>query len=351
MPITSSFLFTTCNAGSEKSLKGDVLLRNAGRITPAFMRPQLITWKAKAPLGPENVVSSVFARVAGLSLGMAATGEEVARLATQFGDEPLHLHVFPRVTDENGVSREMWSIIDKKRAGVLEQLTGAGVKLREEAMPRLGDWVLDVIVDEEADKPMFVGAHRHSEFSHGLPGALPRVVLPEGVPSRAWLKLEQALVWAGLDGPNRLRGRGVLELGCSPGGATYALLSRGAKVLGVDPGPMDPVVERLAEEKDLFFRHLQIPVGQLNDHPLPREIDMIVCDMNLAPPVVLTYVENIQHRVNAPLLILTLKLNDKMVEVKLPEMMARLRTWAPQPVRATQLAANRSEFCVVAGRL
>jgi hypothetical protein len=50
-------------------------------------------------------------------------------------------------------------------------------------------------------------------------------------------------------------------------------------------------------------------------------------------------------------MILTLKLNDKMVEVMLPQMMAKLRSWAPHPLRAVQLAANRSEFCVVAGRL
>jgi 23S rRNA (cytidine2498-2'-O)-methyltransferase len=351
MPITSSFLFTTCNAGSEKSLKGDVLLRNAGRLTPAFMRPQLITWKSKGPLDGGFALGSIFARVSGLSMGMATTDDDVVGLAEPFKTVPVHLHVFPRVTDENGVPDDVWALIDARRERIAGLLKDGGIQLLEPGRPMVGDWVLDVIVDETEDKPLFVGAHRHAEFSHPLPGALPRIVLPENVPSRAWLKLEQALVWAGLDGPHMLKGKGALELGCSPGGATVSLLNRGVKVIGVDPGPMDESVQKLAEAKSLFFKHLQIPVGQLNDHPLPKEIDMIVCDMNLAPPVVLTYVENIQHRVNARLMILTLKLNDKMVEVMLPQMMAKLRSWAPHPLRAVQLAANRSEFCVVAGRL
>ena len=78
---------------------------------------------------------------------------------------------------------------------------------------------------------------------------------------------------------------------------------------------------------------------------------MMVCDMNLAPAVVLHYVKRIQSRVKARLMILTLKLNDSTVEAAMPEMLADLQEWAPKPVRATQLPANRAEFCVIAGKL
>ncbi len=54
--------------------------------------------------------------------------------------------------------------------------------------------------------------------------------------------MEQALIWAGWDGPGALKGKTVLELGGAPGGASYSLLQRGANVFGVDTGEIAPAV-------------------------------------------------------------------------------------------------------------
>jgi len=60
--------------------------------------------------------------------------------------------------------------------------------------------------------------------------------------------MEQAIIWAGLDGPKALPGKTVLELGCAPGGATLALLRHGMNVVGVDTADLDPrVVAERAE--------------------------------------------------------------------------------------------------------
>jgi hypothetical protein len=50
--------------------------------------------------------------------------------------------------------------------------------------------------------------------------------------------------------------------------------------------------------------------------------------------------------VNAQILIVTLKLNDRSLEVKIPLYLKHFSQFAPGPVHATQLSANRREICL-----
>jgi 23S rRNA (cytidine2498-2'-O)-methyltransferase len=64
----------------------------------------------------------------------------------------------------------------------------------------------------------------------------------EGPPSRAYLKLWEALTLAGQrPGP----GDACLDLGSSPGGWTWALAQMGARVISVDKAPLAPGAARL----------------------------------------------------------------------------------------------------------
>jgi 23S rRNA (cytidine2498-2'-O)-methyltransferase len=64
----------------------------------------------------------------------------------------------------------------------------------------------------------------------------------EGPPSRAYLKLWEALTVAGITpGP----GETCIDLGACPGGWTWVLASTGAKVIAVDKAPLDPKVAAL----------------------------------------------------------------------------------------------------------
>nr|WP_256476484.1 SAM-dependent methyltransferase [Siccirubricoccus soli] len=64
----------------------------------------------------------------------------------------------------------------------------------------------------------------------------------EGPPSRAYLKLWEALTRAGRwPGP----GETCLDLGASPGGWSWALAQLGARVIAVDKAPLDPAVAAL----------------------------------------------------------------------------------------------------------
>jgi hypothetical protein len=83
---------------------------------------------------------------------------------------------------------------------------------------------------------------------------------------------------------------------------------------------------------------------------LPERVDLLVCDLNAAPYVIIPIVEELQAKVQASVFLLTMKLNDEETMARVPEFLRKLRRSAPSPVRAVQLAANRSEFCVVAGK-
>lgn len=345
MPDPAPFLYTTCNVGSEASLKAEVARTHPGMLTPAFMRPGLITWKVTKDLPPDFALRSVFARVTGTSLGLGRTQEEISQKVAQSDPRPLHLHVFPRLAPEDEAAVAEWQRIDALRAEVAARLSAEGVALHPQRDPSEGEWILDLIVEPDSEQCL-AGLRCHASGAHPLPGGLSRVTLPPDAPSRAYLKMEQALAWQGLAGEKKLAGRTALELGCAPGGASFSLLNRGVSVIGVDTGAMDEYVLRFNNAEGVRFTHLETTAGALSTHRLPPKIDLLISDMNLAPPVILKYVEAVQRRVNAQILIVTLKLNDRSLEVKIPLYLKHFSQFAPGPVHATQLPANRREICL-----
>lgn len=325
---TPDFIFATCRAGSEALLKREVASRHGSWLTPAFMRPQLITWKSRTPLRHDFVLDAAFATITGFSAGMARTAAEVAEKAPV---QPCSVHVFPRVVEEDGVPACEWQRMDEAHAAIMTQL-----KL-DPASP----WVLDVILGADAE-PWFLGLHRRDSGSHPHPGGLPRLNLDAEAPSRAWLKMEQSLAWLGLDAPGKLEKKTALELGSAPGGASWALLNRGMKVIGVDTAAMDT---RVLEHP--HFQHLRLPAGDLPRSALPTEIDLLASDMNLHPGLVLRYLERLTALTQPRWLILTLKMNDAEVESQIPTLLQQLRRFAPGEVFARQLHANRREITVI----
>ncbi|MFM2167927.1 MAG: hypothetical protein RIS79_2298 [Verrucomicrobiota bacterium] len=332
------FIFACCRDGSEASLKADVLDRHGSLLTPAFMRPQLITWKARAPVDEAFELASPFARVSGLSLGPCKTETAVVGKVTERSLAMVSLHVFPRVVPED--AEIDWGPLDTIRDSVSAALESAGVRLKADA-----GHVLSLIVDEKPDAPLFVGLRKRC-IGDPLPcGGLPRVALPSHAPSRAWLKLEQALAWRGWDQTD-LHGQTALDLGCAPGGAALAMLDRGMKVIGVDTGDMDEAVLR---HDSGGFRHLRIPLARLDPAKLPASVSLLLCDINLGPPEVLPHIARLCQSIRADRMILTLKMNMPSYEKRLNEFMAFIRGFAPSPAIITQLAANRREVCVMAG--
>jgi 23S rRNA (cytidine2498-2'-O)-methyltransferase len=322
----------------------------------AFARPGLTTFKvdeARAdgphlegvPRGVRGGPPSSFARAWGHSLGRADDLAAVLALAERLGDAPLRLHVFERDPDRPADERDPLVAGARARAVELALRAAAPGGFLDEPRAAAGDVVLDVITapGEHLDEPLFVGWHRHDPSRGPWPGGVGHVAIPEAAPSRAWAKIEEAIRWSGLE-PRP--GQRAVELGSSPGGASFALLERGLEVHGVDPGKMDPRVLAYVGPGGNRFVHHAMPAAEVDKRALPP-FHWLASDVNLAPMIALKYVERFVAlaRGKGELCgaFITLKLNDDGVFEALPRLYDRIARLGAREVRHVQLPSHRSE--------
>lgn len=318
------FVFAACNPGSEGSLKNE-LARTRPELRLAFSGPGFVTFKTPAPVDASFEMESAFARVYGVSIGALGV-QEIAELARS--ERTPRVAVFPRGDDREAVARTR------------EELLASGAFAP--GAPAIGDTVVDVAVDPAAKAPLWVGAHVHTAERSVHEGGLLPVELHPQAPSRAYLKIEEAITR--FDLPVR-RGQRALELGSSPGGASFALVERGLHVLGVDPGEMDPRV--LASP---LFEHRKIPAGALKKQELPKRVDWVLADMNLAPPITLRYLARVVGPLKKSLrgAVVTLKMNDPTFEASIPDYVKLVLSMGFRTARAIQLPSHGREIAVVA---
>lgn len=339
--MAGQFVFTTCQVGSEPLLKRE-LAREHPWLRMAFSRPGFVTFKSERELTPGFEINSVFARAYGLSQGKASGAAQAIEAAQKLrgnGGKPLRLHVFERERhapgeEPKGFVKGEWAKVARE---AMANASPEGLFL-EGSRAETGDLVFDVVVVEEGE--WWLGSHLQSPAHAPWPGGNPELTLPPEAPSRAWLKMEEALLWSAV--PVR-KGDTAVEIGSAPGGASYSLLTHGLKVVGVDPAEMDPRV--LATPG---FTHLRTSVAALRREDLPRDIDWLALDMNVAPSVTLHHIDRLAGRMKETLcgLLLTVKLNEESMADDIPEMLEKVKAMGMARVRATQLSSNRREIFV-----
>jgi 23S rRNA (cytidine2498-2'-O)-methyltransferase len=352
-PSDAAFIFCACQAGAEAALKQGVARRHPG-FRFAFSRPGFVTFRlspAARELEPD--LGCAFARTSGSSLGKV-TGPGDRELAHDFWNlvaaraQPgsaasyRHVHVWQRDREmpgdagfEPGVAPEAQAAGALLLAALPERR--AALALNEHATP--GDAVLDCVLVEPTE--WWVGSHRAGPAQTRWPGGVPNLTAPPDMISRAYLKLEEALLWSGL--PLRAGDRCV-EIGSAPGGSCQALLERGCVVTGIDPAAMDARV--LSNPR---FTHVRARAKDV-DRTAFRECRWLTADLNLPPKYTLDTVEAIVPQARIEGLVLTLKLTDAAYAAALPSFEKRVRSWGYADVRVRQLAFNRQEVCVVALR-
>jgi len=100
-----------------------------------------------------------------------------------------------------------------------------------------------------------------------------------GPPSRAYLKLWEALTLAGCTpGP----GDACMDLGASPGGWTWVLASLGAAVVAIDKAPLDPGIAAMRGVTQSIESAFALE---------PRTVDWLVCDVIAYPARTLALLE------------------------------------------------------------
>jgi len=298
------YFYCLVNPGFEARLKEEAAAHYP-ELHPSFSRPGFVTFKAEKP----QKVWFTFARVWGqfLGKGNAATAEKAAL--------------------EAGTGRTVhrFSLGDSKGIG-------------PEAV--VGSEVLDIIAI--AADEFWWGVRTVEPWGWGVPAGLPDLVLPEAAPSRAWLKLEEMLAWSRwAPGPETV----ALELGSAPGGASWALLNRGATVVGVDVAPMADVC--LEHPR---YSHRPISIRDLRKKDLPNNLDMLFCDLGLKPVEAVPQIRHLcQILPSIRRLYYTLKLGEGLTTAELDGWREALKKLGFS-VRSTHLPSNRMEILVAGVR-
>ncbi len=154
--------------------------------------------------------------------------------------------------------------------------------------------------------------------------------------SRAALKLEEALDWAG-DAPGAKET--CVDLGAAPGGWTQRLLSRGARVIAVDPAQLKLQHKKLIHVQDSAFRFEP-------DEPA----DWLFCDMAWRPLEVAQLLAKWARRQWAIRLVANIKLPMKDKWPMLDRVRATLEQGGWRNVKMRQLYHDRDEVTVTASR-
>jgi 23S rRNA (cytidine2498-2'-O)-methyltransferase len=176
------------------------------------------------------------------------------------------------------------------------------------------------------------------------PQGVPRLKFPRDAPSRATLKLEEALLVL-LDAEQRARwlrpGMHAVDLGAAPGGWTYQLVRRAMRVTAVDNGAIDRRLLAsglVTHRREDGFRFCP-----------PRPVDWLVCDIVERPRRVAELVARWLAEGRCRHALFNLKLPMKQRYDEAMRCLDLVRAAARQ-VRAKQLYHDRIEITVFATR-
>lgn len=175
------------------------------------------------------------------------------------------------------------------------------------------------------------------------PMGVPRLRLHPDAPSRSALKLEEALLTL-LDEDQRrehLRpGMRAADLGAAPGGWTWVLLEKRAKVIAVDPAKLRPDI---AKHRNVV--HHEASAFQF----APEEpVDWLFCDMAWRPLEVAQLLAKWGRRRWARMLVANLKLPMKTKAKTVEDLKQVIAGGGWQRIRARQLYHDRDEITLTA---
>lgn len=350
----SQFIFVVCQHGAEHACKQEIT-DNHPDLRLAYSRPGFITFKqAEAGLPKSFSLRSTLARTYGFSTGRVS-GNSLLELATAIENHPCwsearQIHLWQRdltLPGDRGYEPGPTELV-RAIAQELNQRWAARPASTPEPPPaingrtRPGERVLDVALVEPHE--WWLGYHDAATTAQRWPGGVPPFDLSRDVISRAYWKLEEALLWSGIFvQPDDL----CIELGSAPGGSCQRLLEKGARVIAIDPAELDPAIAEHPQLTHFKGRGREIKKARL------KGARWLLADMNVAPGYTLDTVQEIctnRHLNTLRGMILTLKLPDWTLVSQIPEMMQRVQEMGFGVVKCRQLAFNRQEFCLVAAR-
>ena len=324
----SGHLFILTNSGSERALKAEVQAAGLGWRSGFQTRGMVAFKAAEGDFGRRELEQPlVFGRRVCLSVGKASTpgeAEEMVRAAV--GDVRIH---------RLRVEARRWSVESGDGGDVLREGEAVGTVV--------------ALGPEE----YWVGLHWHRAGISPDPGGIFGLEMPADSPSRAWLKLEEAVRVFGL---RFRRGDVAVELGCAPGGVILALLRRGVPVIGVDPArlaevvmgnalPSVPAVDPAGEP---WVVHCRKPAALVSKRDLAGRATWFLSDMNQSPAVAIAECRRFAGMcpsIHAALI--TLKLTDLAEATAAGEWLEAMRGIGFRDVAVRQLSVHHRELALL----
>jgi 23S rRNA (cytidine2498-2'-O)-methyltransferase len=311
----------TCRAGFEAQLFEELAWQQRA---PRLLGPALVESDAPGEVPP------AFARMGFPVARVVATPAEAA---AALPGGPAHVQVWVPDTDE-GNARSGEAAAWAETIGALRKTADpptpwkafeAGLPLAQVCLFGRGRAAVGLVNAREA---LSLAA-----------GGRSRMKRTGGAPSRAAMKLDEALDWYGV-APGK--GEVCVDLGSAPGGWTRRLVERGARVVSVDPAQLAPDLRTHPKVK-----HVR---ASAFDYAPDGPVDWLFCDMAWRPLEVAQLLGKWARRRWASQLVANIKLPMKDKLPVLVRVRQTLEDAGWSRVRMRQLYHDRDEVTVTARR-
>jgi 23S rRNA (cytidine2498-2'-O)-methyltransferase len=340
--VPGTWLFAT-RAGSEQDLVDELELLRVKTI-PVIVAPGLVM-SADVPKRDKAPVELTFARQ-GFPIASVSRSYDLAEHA-----DKLVSALVGRLSEKDEYAQHVW-VADSDEgnmlssfAGEFDELLAARIQERVPNVTRVDDaalrrstallFVQACVIDNER---AVAGVSYANQAISLARGGRTRVRVKGELPSRAARKIEEAFAWLGVaPGP----GETCVDLGAAPGGWTYVLSERRARVIAVDPAQLR---EDIAQKRNV--KHIQ---ANAFTYAPDEPVDWLFCDMAYRPLEVAALLAKWGRKGWARMLVANIKLPMK----RKAEILARVKQILQEEggfkhVRAKQLYHDRDEITLCA---
>ncbi|GMV13954.1 MAG: hypothetical protein AMXMBFR56_21780 [Polyangiaceae bacterium] len=317
--MTADFLWT-CRAGFESDLAEEV----SGKV----LAPALARGRA-----PRDRLPTFGRQGLPIQAEVAPTAEDCLPIVKQrLGEGAFGFHVW---VPDSDAGNALTGLADQLGRELRAGLGDAGARERRADQLAASDPLVQIAVTSR--ERAFIGAQPVSEVASTWPGGRARMKLPAGAPSRATAKLLEALSWIGIaPGPGEV----CVDLGAAPGGWTFVLLAKRARVIAVDRAAMAPAIAR-----DRRLRHVRDNAFEFRpDEP----VDWLFCDMVHKPTEVARLIARWGREGLARLVVSNLKLPMKKRVPVVAEARRIVQAGGWKDLRTRQLYHDRDEITLFA---
>lgn len=334
-PLRAGEWLWTTREGAERDLIEELLWFGDASIRPRLLAPSLVA-SAGPPPQRDGRFDLTFARQ-GFRVSTLVEDEQIEDLASQLvpslretvaGADRFALQVFVPDSDRGNTA--------SARAQALRELIVREVPetLDEAQLRREGGQLAQLCV---YDRVAALGCIAAEQAQSLWPGGRARMRLGGDFPSRAARKLAEAFAWLGMSPGS---GELCVDLGAAPGGWSWLLLEKRARVIAVDPARMDAKLMRNPR-----LRHVQ---GNAFEYEPETPVDWLFCDMAYRPLEVAQMLGRWARRRHTRLLVANFKLPMK----RKVEMVERIRGLLADSgftsLRTRQLYHDREEITLTA---